>query len=61
MLAPETIAECEEFLTAEEVAALLRIAPQTARRLIRQGETPAARIGAKWRVRKSDLEAIFDR
>ncbi len=59
LIAPETLAGREEFLTAEEVAAMLRIAPQTIRRLIRQGDIPAARIGAKWRIRRSDLEARF--
>ena len=61
LIAPETLAEREQFLTAEEVATMLKIAPQTARKLIRQGSIPAARIGAKWRVRRSDLEALFDR
>ena len=58
MIADRT-AEREEFLSVHEVAALLRLAPQTVRKQIREGAIPSARFGHTWRVRRSDLEAMF--
>ncbi len=60
MIAPERVADNVKFLSVEEVSAMLRISPQTIRKHIREGKLPAARIGAKWRMRKSDLEALFE-
>ena len=51
----------EEYLTVEELSTMLRITPQTIRKHIRNGKMPAARFGSKWRVRRGDLEALFDR
>ena len=61
MIAPERVAEHAEFLSVEDVSAMLRITPQTIRRHIREGKLPAARFGRFWRVRRTDLEALFDR
>jgi excisionase family DNA binding protein len=59
-MAPERVADRVEFLRVEEVATMLRISPQTIRRYIREGKLPAVRFGHFWRVRRSDLEALFD-
>lgn len=53
--------ERREYLSVGEVAAMLRISPQTIRLHIREDKLPAARFGLEWRVRRSDLEALFDR
>jgi len=46
-----------ELLTVDEVAARLRLNPQTVRRWIRRGTLPATKIGRKeWRIRADDLE-----
>lgn len=37
----------EEYLTVSEAAALLRVAPSTIRRWIREGELPAYRLGRR--------------
>lgn len=44
------------FLTAGEVATLLRVSTMTVYRLIKAGELPAARIGKSYRVREDDVD-----
>ncbi len=44
------------FLTAGEVADLLRVSTMTVYRLIKAGELPAARIGKSYRVREDDVD-----
>ena len=50
-----------EFLTTKEVAAVLRVTTQTVRANIDEGKLPGYRVGKKWLVKQSDLEALFDR
>lgn len=45
-----------QFMTAGEVAAVLRVSSMTVYRLINAGELPAVRIGRSFRVRTEDLE-----
>jgi excisionase family DNA binding protein len=46
----------DELLTVKEVAARLKVNPQTVRRWIRSGRLPARRYGARgWRVSAADL------
>ena len=40
----------DEFMTAEEVAATLRVTTTTIRRLIKSGELTAVRVGGQWRI-----------
>jgi excisionase family DNA binding protein len=47
------------ILTPEEVAAYLRVAPQTAYRLLRSGELPGVKIGKQWRILRVDLDAYL--
>jgi len=51
----------ERFLTVREVSRMLRKDETSIRRHLREGALPGARIGEAWRVRRSDLEALFDR
>lgn len=50
----------EEYLTVAEAAALLRVAPSTIRRWIREGDVPAHRLGRR-RVglRRHDLSQLI--
>jgi len=49
------ITEFEPLLDAIEAAALLRIHPNTLKKMARRGEIEARRIGRCWRFRTSDL------
>ena len=44
------------IMTVEEVAKYLSLHPLTVRRLARDGEIPAFKIGRQWRVKKALLE-----
>jgi excisionase family DNA binding protein len=44
------------MLTIDEVAAYLKLHPLTVRRLARQGDIPAVKIGRQWRVKRDLLE-----
>jgi len=51
----------DELLTVKEVAARLKVNPQTVRRWIRTGRLPAVRYGARaWRVRNGDVRPRFE-
>jgi excisionase family DNA binding protein len=50
----------EEFLTVAEAAKLLRVAPSTVRRWIREGDVPAHRIGRRRvALRRADLGRLI--
>jgi excisionase family DNA binding protein len=49
------LTEFEPLLDAVEAAALLRIHPNTLKKMARRGEIEARRIGRCWRFRTSDL------
>lgn len=44
------------FLTAAEVAELLRVSTMTVYRLIKSGEIAAVRVGKSYRVREDDVD-----
>lgn len=49
----------DELVTVAEAAVLLRVAPSTIRRWIRQGDVPAYRVGARRvALRRGDLSAL---
>jgi excisionase family DNA binding protein len=50
-----------EYLTIADLAALMHVSTDTAYTWARTGRVPASRVGGVWRVRRSDLEALFDR
>jgi len=41
--------ELDNLMTVKEVAALLRVSPQTLYKMLEQGSIPALRIGTQWR------------
>ena len=50
----------EEFVTVDEAATLLRVAPSTVRRWIREGDVPAHRIGRRRvALRRADLASLI--
>lgn len=50
-----------EFLTMEEVAALLRVSKPTVRRAVLKQGLPALRLGERvWRFRRVDVEAWIE-
>jgi excisionase family DNA binding protein len=46
-----------DMMTANEVAAFLRLSPRTVRRLLRVGELPGVQVGRQWRVAAGELDA----
>jgi excisionase family DNA binding protein len=50
----------DEFLTVAEVAALLKLNPQTVRNWIDQGTLAAVRVGRRVRVTRADLERVIE-
>ncbi len=49
----------EKLLTAEEVAAILRVSYRTVVRYIESGRLVASKIGV-WRIKQSDLEGFLN-
>ena len=47
-----------ELLTVEEVAELLQIHPDSARRMMPNGTLPAVKIGLRWYLRRADFLAM---
>ncbi len=50
----------DEILTIEEVAAYLKLKPQTIYRWAHTGKIPGAKLGKEWRFRRSSIEAWID-
>lgn len=61
-VAPEPVtdlASLPALLTADEVAAVLRLHPTTIKLLMRDGKLPGKKIGGQWRLLKTDLLAYL--
>ena len=52
--------ERHEILTLEEVAAWLRLKPQTIYKWAQEGRIPAAKLGKEWRFKRSVLDKWLD-
>lgn len=48
-----------EIMTVEEVAAYLKLKPQTIYLWAQKGKIPAAKIGKEWRFRQDIIDAWF--
>lgn len=48
------------YYTVEQVAELLKVSPQTVRRLIREGQLKAVRVGIQLRVKKEELDRFLE-
>ena len=53
--------EATPLMTIDEVAAYLQFHPLTVRRLARDGEIPAFKIGRQWRVKRELLDRWIER
>jgi excisionase family DNA binding protein len=49
------------FLTLKEAAEVLRLHPRTVREYVRRGELAGRLIGGRWRFRRQDLDAFFEK
>ena len=49
-----------EYLTADEVAAQLRLNPKTVRRMLADGRVPRRKLGKKWRTSARALEKLIE-
>jgi excisionase family DNA binding protein len=54
-----TPAPLADVLTPGEAAALLRLPEPSVRSLLRSGALRGARLGKLWRIRRSDIDAMF--
>jgi excisionase family DNA binding protein len=50
----------DEFLTVEEVAALLKISAFKVREYARQGKLPGRKVGKAWRFKRDDIYKWFN-
>lgn len=48
------------IMTLEEVAAYLRVKPQTIYTWAQEGKIPAAKLGKEWRFKKSMVDKWFN-
>jgi len=48
----------EEWYTVSEAAAVLKLADETVRRMLRRGTIHGARVTRQWRVSRTELERI---
>ncbi|WP_067051283.1 helix-turn-helix domain-containing protein [Methanofollis ethanolicus] len=53
--------EIEPYYNAVDAGAILGASPQTVGRWIRSGELRATKIGRRWKIRESDLEAFIEK
>ena len=49
-----------ELLTIQDVAVLLKVSRQHARKMIRAGLLPAMKIGREWRIEKDYLNNFLE-
>ena len=47
-------------MTVREVAALLRVSPQTLYKMLEQGSIPAVKIGSQWRFDREQIRRRLD-
>jgi len=52
--------EMPDMLTIAEVAKYLKLHELTVRRLAREGELPAFKVGRQWRIKRDLLEAWIE-
>jgi len=56
----ETAVNADPIMSVEEVAEYPSLHPLTVRRLARDGEIPAFKIGRQWRIKRALLEAWIE-
>jgi excisionase family DNA binding protein len=58
---PKPLNDVDKIMTIEEVARYLSLHELTVRRLARDGEIPAFKVGRQWRVKKGLLDRWIER
>ena len=58
---PKPFQDLDEIMTIEEVARYLSLHELTVRRLAREGEIPAFKVGRQWRVKRRILDRWIER
>jgi excisionase family DNA binding protein len=58
---PKPFEDLDEIMTIEEVARYLSLHELTVRRLAREGEIPAFKVGRQWRVKRRILDRWIER
>jgi len=51
----------EKYYTIDEVAEMLKVVYMTVYRWIRNGKLKAFRVGKKYMIKKSDIEALIEK
>ena len=51
----------ERLLTLQEAAEMLRLSTRTVREYLKRGEIKGKLIGKRWRFRRADLDAFFEK
>lgn len=54
------IMQQEQVYSIDEAAQMLRVHPDTIRRMIKRGELQANRVGRQYRIPRSELEKFTD-
>jgi excisionase family DNA binding protein len=49
----------EDWMTLSEASQVLRLAPDTLRRWIRQGKLHGRKLGRAWRVQRAEVEQLL--
>ena len=49
-----------EYMTPNEAAELLGVTPRTVYQWIKDKHLPAAKIGGRWRVRRVDIDSLWE-
>lgn len=53
--------ENEKYYTIDEVAEMLKVVYMTVYRWIKQGKLKAFRVGKKYMIKQSDIEALIEK
>ncbi len=57
--APTVTPAMSRFYTTAEVAAILRVSPETVGDYITRQWLPAVRLGKKWLIKQADIERVL--
>jgi excisionase family DNA binding protein len=55
------VADNNGFLTVEQAAELLQVHPNTVYLWLQDGKLAGAKIGGTWRIRRSDIDAFWEK
>lgn len=51
----------DEILKIKELSGYLKIPSSTIYKLIQEGKLPAIKLGKHWRIKKKDIESLFEK